>query len=191
CPRSARCSPTRRTTASACCSRRRSTTTSRRWCGSSCPSTNAFDAGRPRLGHHDGPLRAARRPRRQGTRCSPRSPPARAAATIMFARTKLGAEGITERCVRRVSRPRPARRQSPEPEHPRARALQDGPHPVLVATDVAARGIHVDGIDLVVHVDPPQDHKDYLHRAGRTARAGEAGVVAAIVLPNQRRMFRR
>jgi superfamily II DNA/RNA helicase len=58
---------------------------------------------------------------------------------------------------------------------------------VLVATDVAARGIHVDGITLVVHVDPPKDPKDYLHRAGRTARAGESGAVVTLVLPKQRR----
>ncbi len=58
---------------------------------------------------------------------------------------------------------------------------------VLVATDVAARGIHVDGVSLVVHIDPPNDAKDYLHRAGRTARAGESGAVATLVLPKQRR----
>jgi superfamily II DNA/RNA helicase len=52
---------------------------------------------------------------------------------------------------------------------------------------VAARGIHVDGISLVVHVDPPKDPKDYLHRAGRTARAGESGAVVTLVLPKQRR----
>ena len=55
----------------------------------------------------------------------------------------------------------------------------------LVATDVAARGIHVDGISLVVHVDAPTDHKDYLHRSGRTARAGEAGGVVVIVTTKQ------
>lgn len=56
---------------------------------------------------------------------------------------------------------------------------------VLVATDVAARGIHVDGIELVVHLDPPEDHKSYLHRSGRTARAGNAGDVVTLVLPEQ------
>jgi len=58
---------------------------------------------------------------------------------------------------------------------------------VLVATDVAARGVHVDGIELVVHVDPPAEHKAYLHRSGRTARAGSSGDVVTIVLPDQRR----
>ncbi|MEU9867689.1 DEAD/DEAH box helicase [Actinomadura sp. NPDC048021] len=58
---------------------------------------------------------------------------------------------------------------------------------VLVATNVAARGIHIDELDLVVNVDPPADHKDYLHRGGRTARAGNAGTVVTLVLPEQRR----
>lgn len=58
---------------------------------------------------------------------------------------------------------------------------------VLVATDVAARGVHVDGVELVVHVDPPAEHKAYLHRSGRTARAGNAGEVITLVLPGERR----
>lgn len=57
---------------------------------------------------------------------------------------------------------------------------------VLVATDVAARGLHIDGVDVVVQFDPPDDHKTYLHRSGRTARAGATGVVATMVLWNQR-----
>jgi superfamily II DNA/RNA helicase len=56
---------------------------------------------------------------------------------------------------------------------------------VLVATDVAARGIHVDDVDVVIHYDPPTDHKTYLHRSGRTARAGESGLVVSLVLWNQ------
>ena len=58
---------------------------------------------------------------------------------------------------------------------------------MLVATDVAARGIHVDDVDLVVHYDPPADHKDYLHRSGRTARAGATGTVLSMLLPEQAR----
>ncbi|MFO7690170.1 MAG: DEAD/DEAH box helicase, partial [Cryobacterium sp.] len=58
---------------------------------------------------------------------------------------------------------------------------------VLVATDVAARGVHVDDIELVIHVDPPAEHKAYLHRSGRTARAGSAGDVVTVVLPEQKR----
>jgi superfamily II DNA/RNA helicase len=66
-------------------------------------------------------------------------------------------------------------------------AFKDGSLPVLVATDVAARGIHVDEVGLVLHADPPNGPKEYLHRAGRTARAGGAGVVVTLALPHQRR----
>jgi superfamily II DNA/RNA helicase len=70
----------------------------------------------------------------------------------------------------------------------REKALADfaaGKLKVLVATDVAARGIHVDGVDVVIHYDPSHDHKDYLHRSGRTARAGEQGVAVTLMLYNQ------
>ncbi len=70
-------------------------------------------------------------------------------------------------------------------------AFRDGSMNVLVATDVAARGIHVDDVGMVVQVDPPTDHKDYLHRAGRTARAGEKGAVVMIALPHQKKMVTR
>ncbi|GAA2915220.1 superfamily II DNA/RNA helicase [Microbacterium keratanolyticum] len=63
----------------------------------------------------------------------------------------------------------------------------DGGVRVLVATDVAARGVHVDNVELVVHVDPPAEHKAYLHRSGRTARAGASGTVVTILMPEQRR----
>ena len=66
-------------------------------------------------------------------------------------------------------------------------AFADGSVRVLVATDVAARGVHVDDIELVIHVDPPMEHKAYLHRSGRTARAGKEGEVVTLVLPEQRR----
>lgn len=66
-------------------------------------------------------------------------------------------------------------------------AFSKGDARVLVATDIAARGVHVDGIELVVHIDPPAEHKAYLHRSGRTARAGSAGDVVTVVLPTQRR----
>lgn len=66
-------------------------------------------------------------------------------------------------------------------------AFSSGTARVLVATDIAARGVHVDGVDLVVHVDPPMEHKAYLHRSGRTARAGSDGDVVTVVLPEQRR----
>ncbi|SNS43445.1 Superfamily II DNA and RNA helicase [Rhodococcoides kyotonense] len=66
-------------------------------------------------------------------------------------------------------------------------AFSSGDARVLVATDVAARGVHVDDVALVVHVDPPAEHKAYLHRSGRTARAGSAGDVVTVVLPEQRK----
>ncbi len=66
-------------------------------------------------------------------------------------------------------------------------AFSAGEARVLVATDIAARGVHVDGIELVVHIDPPAEHKAYLHRSGRTARAGNAGDVVTVVLPEQRK----
>lgn len=64
-------------------------------------------------------------------------------------------------------------------------AFSEGSARVLVATDVAARGVHVDGVELVVHVDPPAEHKAYLHRSGRTARAGSSGTVVTIATPDQ------
>ena len=64
-------------------------------------------------------------------------------------------------------------------------SFASGASRVLVATDIAARGIHVDGIDLVIHADPPTEHKAYLHRSGRTARAGAAGVVITVQSPAQ------
>jgi superfamily II DNA/RNA helicase len=70
-------------------------------------------------------------------------------------------------------------------------AFSDGVHRVLVATDVAARGIHVDDVDLVVHFDPPADHKDYLHRSGRTARAGARGTVLSLLLSSEVRGHQR
>ncbi len=66
-------------------------------------------------------------------------------------------------------------------------AFTSGQTRVLVATDIAARGIHVDEVELVVHVDPPTEHKAYLHRSGRTARAGAAGLVVTLMTPDQKR----
>ncbi|WP_166822713.1 DEAD/DEAH box helicase [Brevibacterium limosum] len=66
-------------------------------------------------------------------------------------------------------------------------AFTDGDAKVLVATDIAARGVHVDSVELVVHVDPPTEHKAYLHRSGRTARAGSAGDVVTVMTPDERK----
>jgi len=70
-------------------------------------------------------------------------------------------------------------------------AFSNGETRVLCATDIAARGIHVDDVDLVVQFDPPNDHKDYLHRAGRTARAGATGMVVALAEHGQVRELQR
>lgn len=79
-----------------------------------------------------------------------------------------------------------------QPQRTRTLAqFKNGQITVLVATNVAARGLHVDDLDLVVNVDPPTDPKDYVHRAGRTARAGESGTVVTLVLSGQRREMNR
>jgi superfamily II DNA/RNA helicase len=106
--------------------------------------------------------------------------------TLVFVRTKRGAD----RLVKQVGQEgvRAAAIHGDLRQQVRERALSDftaGKRQVLVATDVAARGIHVEAIDVVVHFDPPEDHKSYLHRSGRTARAGEAGVVVTMVLWDQ------
>jgi superfamily II DNA/RNA helicase len=108
--------------------------------------------------------------------------------TIMFVRTKHGADRLTT-VLRRQGVPAGVLHGG-RSQNARTKTLaefREGSVPVLVATDVAARGIHVDDVGLVVHVDPPGDSKDYLHRAGRTARAGEAGTVVTLVLPHQER----
>jgi superfamily II DNA/RNA helicase len=69
-------------------------------------------------------------------------------------------------------------------------AFSDGRATVLVATDIAARGIHVDDVTLVIHADPPVEHKAYLHRSGRTARAGNDGIVVTLATESQRRDVR-
>jgi superfamily II DNA/RNA helicase len=111
--------------------------------------------------------------------------------TLLFVRTKRGADRLVSQLRRegvRASAIHGDLRQGA-----RERALQDfttGKVPVLVATDVAARGIHVDGVDVVVHYDPAEDEKSYLHRSGRTARAGESGVAVTLMLWNQENEIR-
>jgi superfamily II DNA/RNA helicase len=112
--------------------------------------------------------------------------------TLFFVRTKHGAD----RLARQLSRAgvEAAAIHGDRNQNQRQRALDAfaAGHPrVLVATDVAARGIHVDDVDLVVQFDPPKDHKDYLHRAGRTARAGATGMVVALAEPGQVRELKR
>ncbi|MFC7037133.1 DEAD/DEAH box helicase [Nonomuraea rubra] len=108
--------------------------------------------------------------------------------TIIFVRTQHGVDRLCKQLARvgvKAGGLHGGKRQNQ-----RTRILsefREGSINVLVCTDVAARGIHVDNISLVLHVDPPQDHKSYLHRGGRTARAGEKGTVVTLVLPNERR----
>ncbi|MFI2225195.1 DEAD/DEAH box helicase [Streptomyces fradiae] len=117
---------------------------------------------------------------------------ARKGRTIIFVRTQLGADRVAEQL--RDSGVKADALHGGMTQGARTRTLadfKDGYVNVLVATDVAARGIHVDGIDLVLNVDPAGDHKDYLHRSGRTARAGRSGVVVSLALPHQRRQIFR
>ncbi|MEV5315405.1 DEAD/DEAH box helicase [Streptomyces sp. NPDC052610] len=112
--------------------------------------------------------------------------------TIIFVRTQLGADRVAEQL--RDAGAKAEALHGGMTQGARTRTLadfKDGYVNVLVATDVAARGIHVDGIDLVLNVDPAGDHKDYLHRAGRTARAGRTGTVVSLALPHQRRQIFR
>ncbi|MEE1740242.1 DEAD/DEAH box helicase [Streptomyces sp. BE147] len=117
---------------------------------------------------------------------------ARKGRTIIFVRTQLGADRIAEQLI--DSGVKADALHGGMTQGARTRVLEDfkkGYVNALVATDVAARGIHVDGIDLVLNVDPAGDHKDYLHRSGRTARAGKSGVVVSLALPHQRRQIFR
>lgn len=112
--------------------------------------------------------------------------------TIVFVRTKRGADRLAGQLAREGVRT--AAIHGDLRQNARERALRDfaaGRLQVLVATDVAARGIHVDDIEIVIHFDPPEDHKAYLHRSGRTARAGRSGTVATLVLWNQTRDVER
>ncbi|HET8594007.1 MAG TPA: DEAD/DEAH box helicase, partial [Intrasporangium sp.] len=116
----------------------------------------------------------------------------RSGRTIVFCRTKLGADRVARQL--REEGVMAAALHGGLTQGARNRVLgafREGTLPVLVATDVAARGIHVDDVSLVLQADPPADHKDYLHRSGRTARAGERGAVVTLVLPHQRRTVER
>nr|WP_148667947.1 DEAD/DEAH box helicase [Streptomyces sp. WAC05950] len=117
---------------------------------------------------------------------------ARKGRTIIFVRTQLGADRIAEQLVEAGVKADALHGGMTQGARTRVLAdFKDGYVNALVATDVAARGIHVDGIDLVLNVDPAGDHKDYLHRSGRTARAGKSGVVVSLALPHQRRQIFR
>jgi superfamily II DNA/RNA helicase len=110
----------------------------------------------------------------------------RSGRTLVFVRTKHRAARLARQLEHAGVRAGALHGNLTQPARTRAlAAFAAGTVPVLVATDIAARGIHVDGIDQVVHFDPPAEPKAYLHRSGRTARAGAAGTVITLVLPEQ------
>jgi superfamily II DNA/RNA helicase len=113
---------------------------------------------------------------------------ARTGRTIIFVKTQMAVDELVGQFA--AVGVRAGALHGGKTQRVRTRTLaefREGTVDVLVATDVAARGIHVDNISLVVHMDLPRDQKDYLHRAGRTARAGAAGTVVTLVLPRQRK----
>ncbi|MCP3755314.1 DEAD/DEAH box helicase [Streptomyces sp. TBY4] len=113
---------------------------------------------------------------------------AREGRVMMFLDTKHAVDRLTQDLLNSGVRAAALHGGKSQPQRTRTLAqFKTGHVTVLVATNVAARGIHVDNLDLVVNVDPPTDPKDYLHRGGRTARAGESGSVVTLVTPHQRR----
>lgn len=107
--------------------------------------------------------------------------------TLVFVRTKRGADTLMRKLQREGVAAEAIHGNRNQVQRERALSrFATGRLPVLVATDVAARGIDVDGIDVVIHYDPPEDHKTYLHRSGRTARAGDDGLVVTLALWDQR-----
>ncbi|MFF8605244.1 DEAD/DEAH box helicase [Streptomyces sp. NPDC015346] len=117
---------------------------------------------------------------------------ARDGRTILFLDTKRAVDRLVKRLLASGVRASGLHGGRSQPQRNRTLdQFKTGQVTVLVATNVAARGIHVDDLDLVVNVDPPIDHKDYLHRGGRTARAGESGSVVTLVLPEQKRDMSR
>jgi superfamily II DNA/RNA helicase len=112
--------------------------------------------------------------------------------TLVFVRTKHGAERLAKQLTKLGADAGAIHGNLKQNARQRALDGFAAGHPrVLVATDVAARGIHVDDVDLVVHFDPPKEAKDYVHRSGRTARAGASGTVVSLVLPDERRAMER
>ena len=117
---------------------------------------------------------------------------ARDGRVIMFLDTKHAVDRMAQYLLDNGVRAAPLHGGRSQPQRTRTlKQFKEGTVTALIATNVAARGIHVDDLDLVVNVDPPTDHKDYLHRGGRTARAGQSGNVVTLVLPSQRRGMAR
>ncbi|MFD7555312.1 DEAD/DEAH box helicase, partial [Streptomyces sp. NPDC059835] len=117
---------------------------------------------------------------------------ARDGRVIMFVDTKRGVDRMVKKLLAEGVRASGLHGGRSQPQRNRTLDwFKTGEVTALIATNVAARGIHIDDLDLVVNVDPPTDHKDYLHRGGRTARAGESGSVVTLVLPDQKRDMSR
>ena len=113
---------------------------------------------------------------------------ARDGRTIFFVRTKHGADKLAEKMLRSGVPVGVLHGGKSQGQRTRVlKAFKDGRASALVATDVAARGIHVDDVSLIVHVDAPADHKDYQHRSGRTARAGATGTVVTLATHKQKK----
>lgn len=116
----------------------------------------------------------------------------RVGPTIVFTRTRYGADRVARQLAKTgVSAAAIHGNRSQNQRERALRAFRDGDVAALVATDVAARGIHVDHVTCVVHFDLPTDPKDYIHRSGRTGRAGETGVVVALAMPDKRKDTRK
>jgi superfamily II DNA/RNA helicase len=106
--------------------------------------------------------------------------------SLLFTRTKHGAKKLAKQLTQAgIPAVELHGNLSQNARERNLESFMDGSTKVLVATDIAARGLHVDDIALVVHVDPPAEHKAYLHRSGRTARAGSEGIVVTIMTPDQ------
>lgn len=115
-----------------------------------------------------------------------------AGRSIVFTRTRHGADRLAKQLLNRGVEA--VAMHGGRSQNQRNRALREfssGRAQALIATDVAARGIHIEAVASVIHFDPPADHKDYLHRSGRTARAGAKGTVVSLVTPEQRRAVLR
>jgi superfamily II DNA/RNA helicase len=113
--------------------------------------------------------------------------------TLLFCRTKRMADQLAHG-LRKEGVPQAAAIHGDLPQRVREQALAgfgDGSVPALVATDVAARGLDIEDVEIVIHFDPPEDHKSYLHRSGRTARAGEPGLAVTLALWNEELILRR
>ena len=180
-----------RTTARCCCSPPRST--------ARCPSSPATSSATPCV-HEIGPqgpdIAAARHIFWQVDRTERAAATADAikamGSTIVFCRTRHGADRLTRQLDKLGVTATPIHGGRSQPQRDRAlRAFARGEVRSLIATDVAARGVHVDGVAGVVHFDPPQDAATYVHRSGRTARAGATGVVVSLVERSETHSARR